>query len=193
MRRRSLTLLALSCACASRQPDAGAPAGAAPSRDAATTPLHLPSDAAAQRSSSGASEMISSLQDLLVTLSRELSFDEIVARLGTLTEDPGPPLPARLASADPAFRQISVARDPDTGKPYTVDLVLAAPLAVTSLAEAFGAYRQARTDRGRPRQLLFAPTGPGPWKIVIIAEIPSGASPLDEAETTRLILRRDPP
>lgn len=138
--------------------------------------------------------MLPLLQDHIASLSQDVSFQDVVARLGAVIDDPGAPLSAELAPRDAAaFRRISVSRYPDSGKPYTVDLVLAAPLAVASLVEAFGAYRQARTDRGRPRQLLFAPTGAGPWKIVVIAEIAAGASPLDEAETTRLVLRRDPP
>lgn len=139
--------------------------------------------------------MIPLLHDLIAALSQDVSLDEIVAHLGPIASDPGAlsvPASAELTPRDPAFRKISVGRYPDDGKPYTLTLELAAPLAVAALTAAFGSYRQVHTDRGRPRTLAFPPAG-GPWTIVLHASVPAGTSPLDEAETSRLVLRRDPP
>ena len=122
--------------------------------------------------------MLPPLQALITFLSRDVSSGALVDH---------------LTSPDAALGERAIDVYPEDGKPYLVTLELRAALAISVLADRFGAYRQARTDRGRPRQLLFAPAAPGPWKVVLIAEVPPGASPLDETATTRLILRRDPP
>jgi hypothetical protein len=137
--------------------------------------------------------MIQTLRDLIASLSQDLSVAEISAHLGPITSDPGPPLLAELTPKDPSFSRVAIGRYRDDGKPYTVDLELSAPLAVASLSAAFGSYKQVRTDRGQPRKIAFSPAGTGPWKIVLLVQVPSGMSPIDEAETRRLVLRRDPP
>lgn len=132
------------------------------------------------------------LRDLITLLSREVSLDDLASSLGPTARDPGAPLPAALTPRDPGLRRIEVGRYPDTGKPFTVDVELAAPVTVASLVAELGAYRQARTDRGQPREIAFPPTGAGPWHVVVLAQLPPGSSPIDDAQTTALTLRRDP-
>lgn len=136
------------------------------------------------------------LRDLVAFLSREVSLDEIATRLGPVASDPGPPMAAELAPKDPALRRAEVGRYPDTGKPYTVELELATAVPVAELAAALGPYQQGRTDRGMPRELIFssadAPASDGPWRVVLIAQVPSGSSPLAEESSSVLVLRRDP-
>jgi hypothetical protein len=136
--------------------------------------------------------MIQFLQDLITRLSQDVSVDELTAHLGPIASDPGPPRPAELKPKDPSFRRVVIGRYTESGKPYTVELELRAPLAVASLTAAFGAYTQIRSDRGQPRKISFSPAGGGPWKVVMISLVPSGMWTIDEAETSRLVLRRDP-
>ena len=122
--------------------------------------------------------MIQLIHDLVALLSNEIAFDDVTARLGAVARDPGVPMPAQLTSRDPAVRRVEVARYPDNGKPYTVELELVSPVPVAALVAAFGAYRQGRSDRGMPRELVFAATGAGPWQVVILAQVTPGASPI---------------
>ncbi|HZJ65686.1 MAG TPA: hypothetical protein VFD36_19385 [Kofleriaceae bacterium] len=136
--------------------------------------------------------MIQLLRDLVALLSNEITVDDITARLGPIARDPGVPMPAELAPRDPAIRRVDVGRYPASGKPYTVELELASPVSVAALADAFGAYRQGRTDRGMPREIAFPPAGIGPWKVVLVAQLPAGASPIADGVTSTVTLRRDP-
>jgi hypothetical protein len=132
------------------------------------------------------------LRDLVAQLSSDITVDDLTRQLGPITHDPGVPMPAELAPRDPALRHVQVGRYPDTGKPFTVELELASPIPVTALVAAFGPFRQGRTDRGMPREIHFAPAGTGPWKIVLAAQLPPGASPIADGETTTVTFRRDP-
>jgi len=136
--------------------------------------------------------MIQLIHELVALLSNEIALDDITGRLGPVARDPGVPLPAELAPRDPAVRRVEVGRYPDGGKPYTVELELASPVPVAALVAAFGAYRQGRTDRGMPREILFPAAGAGPWQVVIVAQLPPGASPIADGETRTVTLRRDP-
>jgi len=136
--------------------------------------------------------MIQLIHDLVALLSNEIALDDITGRLGPVTRDPGVPLPAELAPRDPAVRRVEVGRYPDGGKPYTVELELTSPVPVAALVAAFGAYRQGRSDRGMPREILFPAAGAGPWQVVIVAQLPAGTSPIADGETRTVTLRRDP-
>lgn len=137
--------------------------------------------------------MIDLIRDLVALLSREISIDDITARLGPVARDPGVPMPIELSPHNAALRAVHVGRYPDTGKPFTVELELATPVRVTALAAAFGDYQQGLTDRGMPREIAFAPAKPGPWKVVVVAQLPAGASPIADATAHTITLRRDPP
>ena len=132
------------------------------------------------------------LRDLVALLSNEIAFDDITARLGPVAHDPGVPMPAEVTPRDPALRRVQIGRYPETGKPFTVELELASPVTVAALVTAFGAYRQGRTDRGMPREIAFPPAGAGPWKVVIVAQLPPGASPIGDGVSSTVTLRRDP-
>ena len=136
--------------------------------------------------------MIQLIHDLVALLSNEITLDDITGRLGPVARDPGIPMPAELAPRDPAVRRVEVGRYPDGGKPYTVELELASPVPVSALVAAFGAYRQSRTDRGMPREIVFPAAGAGPWQVVIVAQLPPGASPIADGATSAVTLRRDP-
>lgn len=162
-----------------------APAGGAPASPTPTAPT--------AKVDAGDPAMTQLLRDLVAFLSRDVSVEDVTARLGPIASDPGPPIVAELTPRDPSFVAVKLGRDADDGKPYTVYLELAKAVPVAELVAAFGAYQQGRSDRGRPRELLFPPAGPGPWKIVLIARLPPGSSPLAEGESSQLTLRRDPP
>jgi hypothetical protein len=100
---------------------------------------------------------------------------------------------AELTPRDPAVRRVEVGRYPDSGKPYTVELELASAVLVAALVAAFGAYRQGRTERGTPREIVFPAAGSGPWKVVIVAQLLPGTSPIADGATSTVTLRRDPP
>jgi hypothetical protein len=136
--------------------------------------------------------MIQLIHDLVALLSNEIALDDITGRLGPIARDPGVPMPAELAPRDPAVRRVEVGRYPDGGKPYTVELELASPVPIATLVGAFGAYRQSRTDRGMPREIVFPATGAGPWQVVIVAQLPPGTSPIADGVTSTVTLRRDP-
>lgn len=140
----------------------------------------------------GDQAMLELIRDLVAFLSNDVSLDDIAGRLGPVAHDPGVPLLAELTPRDPALRRVEVARDRDTGKPSTVDLELASSVPVAALAAAFGAYHQVRTDRGMPREIVFPPAGAGPWKVVVAAQLPPGASQIADGATSAVILSRDP-
>lgn len=136
--------------------------------------------------------MIQLISDLVALLSKDIAIDDITGRLGPVAHDPGVPMPAELTPRDPAVRRAAVGRYPETGKPYTVEIELVSPVPVAALVAAFGAYRQARTDRGLPREIYFPPAGQGPWKVVVAAQLPPGTSPIDDGAAGVVTLRRDP-
>jgi hypothetical protein len=140
----------------------------------------------------GDQAMTQLIRDLVALLSREVALGDITARLGPVARDPGIPMPAELTPSDPAVRRVEVGRYPESGKPYTVELELTVPVSVAALVSVFGAYREGRTDRGMPREIVFPPAGAGPWKIVIVAQLPPGASPIGDGMTSTVTLRRDP-
>ena len=137
--------------------------------------------------------MIDHVRDLVRFLAQDLTVEQIAARVGAVDRDPGVPLPIELRPTGSELRAASLSRYPETGKPFALELELAAPVTVASLQGAFGAYREGRTDRGQPREILFYPAEAGtPWKVVVIAQLPPGASPIADGAASVVILRRDP-
>lgn len=140
--------------------------------------------------------MIDQLQQLIRFLSQDpLSVADVVARVGPVVSDPGIPQQAELKPSLPGVRAARLGRYPDDGLPYLLVLDLAdgaRPTAAT-LRTAFGDYKRARTDRGQPAQVLFYPPAAGPrWRVVLLADLGPIEGSLDEAQVTRLSLRRDP-
>jgi len=136
--------------------------------------------------------MTEMVRELVTFLSADVTVDDISARLGPVADDPGVPMPIALTPRDPAVQAASVARYPATGKPFTVELELAAPIPVAELTGLLGAYQQGLTDRGLPREIIFAPAGTGPWKIVVVASVPPGAAPIADQAAATITFRRDP-
>jgi hypothetical protein len=137
--------------------------------------------------------MITVLSDLVLFLSREpLSIADIVAKVGPIKNDPGPPQDIELMPSIPGVILARLFRAPDTGKPDMFTLGFASPIPVASLQATFGPPQQAITHRGMPRELMFYPPGTEPhWTVALIAEIPPGASPIEDEAANKITLRRD--
>jgi hypothetical protein len=137
--------------------------------------------------------MIALLSDLIQFLSREpLSIADVVAKVGPIKNNPGPPQDIELAPSIPGVLVARLRPAPDTGEPDNLVLGLASSIPVASLQTAFGPPMQVRSHRGTPRRLLFHPPGTEPhWTVALIAEIPSGATPIEEEATNKVTLRRD--
>ena len=154
---------------------------------------------AALDAASGDHVMIEQIQDLVRFLSRDpLTFDDVVARVGPVTDDPGVPQSASLRpTALKGVRAVRLARYPRNGLPYTLTLDLAdgAGPTAAALKAAFGEYDRARTDRGHPPTLMFPPVRAAHWQVVVMADLPIEAlraPSLDDAAATRIEFRRDP-
>lgn len=134
------------------------------------------------------------LRDLVRFLSSDVSIDDIAKHIGPIAKDPGGSQRIELSPSLSGVRAARLGRYRDSGKPSLVELELASPVTVAALHDAFGEYRQARTDRGRPREIVFMPaTEHTTWTVAIIARLPPGASPIDQQMVTAVTLRRDPP
>lgn len=133
--------------------------------------------------------------DLIRFLSQDpLSTAEVAARVGPLVRDPGGLMPIELRPILPGVLSARLARYPDSGLPYTLELALASDARVTpaALKTILGNYDQARTDRGMPREVLFYPQAVGPlWRVVVIAQLDSTAGELDDAPIANIAFRRD--
>jgi hypothetical protein len=138
--------------------------------------------------------MTDTLEKLLRFLAKDpLGVADVAARIGPIVHDPGPPLEIDLAPSVPGVRAAHLSRYPDTGAPYTLRVELASPVSVAALRAAFGEYRQMRTDRGVPREIAFYPPSTEPrWSVAVLARIPPGAAPIDEAHSSEVTFRRDP-
>jgi hypothetical protein len=122
--------------------------------------------------------MIERLDALVTLLSTDVDADQIRSRLTAAA------LRGEVALYPEGYAV--------TGKPYLVELELAAPLAVSALEGAFGALTEGRSDRGRPRVAMFSPPErTGPFSVVVLAKV-EGPGELRAASTTRVTLRRDP-
>ncbi len=135
------------------------------------------------------------IQDMVGFLSQDpLTVEDVAARVGTALRDPGIPMPIELNPKLPGVHSAKLARYPDSGLPYLLDLELdpEARPTVAKMKAALGASRQAPTDRGRPRKVLFYPAAGPKWQVVIIAELAQEPGELETTPITTLALRRDP-
>lgn len=141
--------------------------------------------------------MTAAFLDLLVELTDFLhrdgvTVDDIVARVGRVTEDEGKPLPVRLAPSLPGVTAASIGRDAD-GAPYELTIVPAIEARPTlgALAARFGSYQRVPSDRGRPRRVeLTAATAP-PLRVAILADLAPDADVVDSAQVVKLHLLRE--
>jgi hypothetical protein len=140
--------------------------------------------------------MIDLIRDLIHFLSQDpLTVEDVIARVGPVVHDPGGLMPMELRPILPGLRSARLARYPNSGLPYVLDLALApeAQPTAAALKVVFGDYHRARTDRGRQPEVLFYPPALGScWKVVVIVELALGVDALDDAPVTRVALRRDP-
>jgi hypothetical protein len=138
--------------------------------------------------------MIALLSELVRFLSREpLTVADVAAKIGPIRHAPEVPFDIELAPSVPGVRGARLSRYPDTGKPYLLELELDSPIPVTSLQAAFGAPRQACTDRGLPRTVIFYPPGTEPhWTVAVMADVPTGTSAIEDESAGTVALRRDP-
>ncbi|MEN0130614.1 MAG: hypothetical protein AAGC49_14310 [Brevundimonas sp.] len=132
--------------------------------------------------------------ELADALTADLTVEDVAQLLGPVENDPGIPLEVVLRPSSALLAAAAVGRFPDSGLPYTVTLRPAAGFVVTPalLAASFGDYRRTPTDRGRPAELVFARRTAGPrWSVVLMIQVESQASDLDDASVTSITLRRD--
>lgn len=97
-------------------------------------------------------------------------------------------------AALPGLRSISLARYPASSEPYLLSCLFEQAVAPTlaQLVTAFGGARELPTDRGTARALQFGELArDARASILLIAELPAGASPADDLRVEALTLRRD--
>lgn len=140
--------------------------------------------------------MINLIGKLVRFLSQDsLSVEDVISQVGTIVHDPGVPMPIELRPVLTGVRAAYLDRYPDNGLPYALTLELApdARMTAAALRQAFGDYKQSRTDRGHPPEIIFYPPAVGSrWTVAVLADLESGTTPLDDRPVTRLSLRRDP-
>jgi hypothetical protein len=133
------------------------------------------------------------VRDLVHLLSRDpLSVEDVVMFVGSVTHDPGVPMPVELRPSLPGVRSASLARYADSGLPYllTVSFPPEDRPAPAELRAMLGDGRRSITGRGMPAELVFhaPPQGSG-WRIAVIASLAgreTGSSPV-----ASLTFRRD--
>lgn len=139
--------------------------------------------------------IIDLIGDLIHFLSKDqLTVEEVSARIGSVVHDPGGLRPIELRPHLPGLEAVRLARYPDSGWPYVLDLDLAlnARPTVAALKTLLGDYQRALTDRSMPSELLFYPPTQGShWQIVVAARLEPAFEALDAAAITRISFRRD--
>ncbi len=139
--------------------------------------------------------MIELLGALVLLLCQDaLSVEDVIARIGSVANDPGVPMPIEIRPG-PGLRTASLARYADTGLPYllSIEPELTSRPTVAALKRAFGDYHRVRNDRGKPIEILFnPPIAAKSWKVVLIAEIFSHERDLESDTAISVALRRDP-
>lgn len=139
--------------------------------------------------------MIDVIRQLHQFLSSDpLSIEDVIARVGPVTDDPGGLIPITLQPVLPGMREAKLVRDPDTGLPYVLRIEPAPDSQFTAadLRTAFGDYKRVLTHRGRPPEIIFyPPISDSPWKVVIHATLQSTSAPLDDQQVSSLSFRRE--
>jgi hypothetical protein len=163
--------------------------GAAPSAPAANGP----GSAAASAPSEGGRAMIDELLDLGRLLSQEpLTMEQVIARVGPVTDDGGRDRAWELRPKDPRWRSARVARDRDTGAPFLVELAPAQVLTLAALRARLGDYQMLRGHEDLPRQVMFRlPDADLPYRAALIASL-ADSDTIDGANVVLVGVRRDP-
>jgi len=139
--------------------------------------------------------MMDLIRDLVEFLSQDsLTVEDVVAKVGSITDDPGGLMPIKLRPALASVQEADLARDPDNGLPYVLSIRPLADAALTAsiLRQAFGDYTRLRTDRHHPPEIIFyPPTFDLRWKIAVIATLRSAAEPFADQQISSLSFRRE--
>ena len=137
--------------------------------------------------------MIDLIRELHEFLSTDpLSIEDVIARVGPVTNDPGGLMPIELQPVLAGVREASLARDPDNGLPYLLTIEPDEALTTSDLQAAFGDYKRMRTDRGQPPDIIFNPPASGStWRVALLATLQSASEPLDEQQVSSLTFRRE--
>ena len=142
------------------------------------------------------SAMPKQIVDMIRFLAQDpLSVAQVAGRVGSVAEDAGGLLPIELRPMIPGVRAARLARYPDSGLPYTLELDLApdARLTVAVLKPLLGDYEETHTDRGMPREIFFHPATKGShWRVAAVAQLESGGANLEDVPITSIAFRRDP-
>lgn len=136
--------------------------------------------------------MIDLIRELHQFLSTDsLSVEDVIARVGPVTNDPGGLMPVELQPVLVGVREANLARDPDNGLPYLLTIEPDARLTTADLKAAFGDYKRLRTDRGQPPDIIFNPPASGAWRVALLATLQTASEPLDEQQVSSLSFRRE--
>lgn len=137
--------------------------------------------------------MIDLIRDLAQFVTRGVrSTDELVAHLGTAHSASGDAV--QVVPSDARLRSVRIARSAD-GRPYTVALELARPVAVADLSAAFGAYEtQERSEPGMPWPLMFHDAvRSSAGRVSLLVDVAGPLAELDRHDASVVTLRIDPP
>lgn len=124
------------------------------------------------------------LKDLIAYLSTDdLTVERVVDHLGRVEKTYAGSVHVQPDNAD--YAMIHVVHDADSNHPAHVRLELREPVAITTLAQAFGKPQPVPMERGEPDALLYqTDTDSAPYRIALLAEI-------EGEQATALVLRRD--
>ncbi len=134
--------------------------------DAAQSPIASASVAPPPR----AINILTMLSELRVLLQRnDLAVADVVRSVGSITSDPGIPMPMELRPAAPIVEKASLARFAD-GSVYVLDIVPRANArpTIAELRRLFGVEDTIPALHGE-REVIFYPTSLTHWKVAVIA------------------------
>jgi hypothetical protein len=137
--------------------------------------------------------MIDLVRDLAQFVTRSSrSIEELTAHLGTA--QPASSGAVTIVPSDARLHGVRIARYPD-GRPFTIALELARPVAVADLTAAFGAYQpQERSEPGMPWPLIFHHAVQGSAaQVSLLVEVAGPLAELDRHDASSVTLRIDPP
>jgi hypothetical protein len=141
-------------------------------------------------------EMIELIREMTGFLSREpLTVEDVIARVGPVTEDPGGSIPIRIRPDIAGIDLARLMRDPASGLPDALQFDFApdARPKVKALREAFGDYERILTHRDRPSEIMFHPTATGtPRNVVVVARLSADDGTIDEASAASITFLRNP-
>jgi hypothetical protein len=139
--------------------------------------------------------MVNLIHEFVTFLSQaNLSASEVISRIGSVEYDPGPPLPVKLQTNIAGISDASLFLYPDTGLPYVLKLRLASrvKLNLGILKKEFHIFERAVSSPETTPKLIFYPNVQNSeCKVVLIAELESMTSKIDNAGVISISFRRD--